>query len=753
MKLKSQIVLLLVVMSVFMLIIGINGIYSLSDVSNSYSLTLTNINGRNVLSNKMVAAINGTKAGLFHLALLAQNTTNKAELDEPYDEFNEQLDMFYDRIDMYQENINNDRTLPDTTRTTLQEYHDNALADVDALADIGDSLYDAALSGDKAKVREVSEGAASLFLQLREDINLMVDIAEKRMDEAVVKNRSESEISVIVSIVILVIAIILGVIFSSFIAAAISVPLNKLADAAENVAHGNFDVDTRSNMTNEIGRIANSFTLVVDTLRSLFGDMNQSFANMSGGDLDARVHAGNYDGTYRKVAEMINSALDDTASDYVVTTEAVEQYANGNFSYRVSPLPGKKALLSDALDKMRIQFESIIATSDAFIAEVERGNLNVSADIDKFSGDWQKIAVGFEEFANIVAQTAGATMTALDEISKGNFSYRADVSKHQGSFKLMLERINSTCDFISDYVSEISQTLTRMANQDLNVSIDRDYLGDFAQIKTSLDLIINNFNKLIEEIMLSSEQVAIGSSSIADSSTSLAQGASEQASAVEQLTATIGTIAETTSKNIELVLESSDLAEKAQGSVDKVRSEMGDLLESMKEINESSNNISAVLQVIDDIAFQTNILALNAAVEAARAGEHGKGFAIVAEEVRNLAARSQEAAKNSSDLIQVSVAKAEQGSLIADRTAETISAVTEQIERISKISTDVADIYKEQNKSIGEINIGIKQVSEVVANNTATSEESAAASQELASQSAVFKEMVNKFKLKNRRRR
>jgi methyl-accepting chemotaxis protein len=274
-------------------------------------------------------------------------------------------------------------------------------------------------------------------------------------------------------------------------------------------------------------------------------------------------------------------------------------------------------------------------------------------------------------------------------------------------------------------------------------------VGEFAIIKDSINRISQMLNGTVQEIMSTSNQVSQGAKQVADGAQSLAQGSAQQAATVQALSDFVKEIAENTKINADTAGKTAQLADSIRSSAEDGNRHMGDMIIAVNEINDASESISRIIKTIDDIAFQTNILALNAAVEAARAGQHGKGFAVVAEEVRNLAAKSAEAAKDTGAMIQNSIEKAKLGSRIADETASSLSEIVTGISESTQYITEIAKSSEKQSLDITQINTGINQVAQVVQNNSATAEESAAASEEMSSQAVFLQGLVSHFTLKN----
>lgn len=524
-------------------------------------------------------------------------------------------------------------------------------------------------------------------------------------------------------------------------------PLNTATDYLDKIGKGEIPDAITETYYGDFNKIKNSINLCISGLGGLV-EGRDILVRMAQNDYSGRVD-GSYLGIYSHIADSINTVVGEI--NHVINILSHVAEGNLNDLVRLKQIktdPNQERLLAPQMITMIESINELVnETQKLSIAAID-GNLSVRGDASKFNGEYRSVVEGVNATLDAVIAPIEESSFVLHEMAKGNLHVVME-GTYRGGHDDMKKALNDTIFSLQAYISEISSVLNEMSKGNLDVSITADYKGDFVEIKDSLNNIVTSFSQVLGNISEASEQVNAGARQVSSGAQSLAQGSTEQASAIEELSASISEIVLHTKKNAATANQANALVSEAKDFAEKGNIQMIEMLESMSQINAASSNILKVIQVIDEIAFQTNILALNAAVEAARAGEQGKGFAVVAEEVRNLATRSAVAAKESTALIEGSISKASTGAKTADETAEALKGIVSRVENAADLVRSISDASNIQANDITQINTEIDHISQVVQNTSATAEESAASSEELTSQSEFLRQMVATFKLKS----
>jgi methyl-accepting chemotaxis protein len=387
-----------------------------------------------------------------------------------------------------------------------------------------------------------------------------------------------------------------------------------------------------------------------------------------------------------------------------------------------------------------------LAAISAVARSISRGDLSqpIVRESEDEIGD---VALALTEVKTNLERLIQTEQGVIAAARQGRLSERGSAEGLQGVFTELVSGMNELLATANAPIQEAKEVLSRAENRDLTARMRGHYAGDFDLIKTATNNALDTLERTLSEVQAVADQVAAAAGQITGASSQMARGASSQAASIEEVLSTLEEITSMSKQNASNAQESRSHAQGATTMADQGSASMGRLSSAVESIKGAADETAKIIKTIDEIAFQTNLLALNAAVEAARAGDAGRGFAVVAEEVRSLAMRSAEAAKNTTQVIERSLKKAEEGVIINKEASVAFDAIGKQVKKVVEVISEIAESSQQQHDSVARINKGVDTVSRETQQSAAATEETASAAEQLAAQAENMRTLTAQFRL------
>lgn len=481
----------------------------------------------------------------------------------------------------------------------------------------------------------------------------------------------------------------------------LTMPISEASEKLKKIAKGEIPEQITKNYYGEFNKIKNNLNSSIDSLILMSGELEFVIEQLKIGNISQRCEPNKLNGIYKELIMGVNHSVDIITNPMKDISNILNEYAEGNFAKKMENLPGEMVLLSDSMNKIKYNLQ--IVTDDIRML--------------------------------------------MNNLLNGELTLRADERKHQGEFKNIISGFNSLLNIITNPLIESSQVLKSMSEGDFSEKVKGNYKGEFLKLKNSINNTVDSINYILNEVGNMVQIVNTKSQNMSEISQNLSHASYEQEASIKDILSTLHKVKDNTNKNSNDSVEADKIAFESTDKVEKGNNEMKKLEKSMNNIIASSNKINKIIKVIDEIAFQTNLLALNAAVEAARAGVHGQGFAVVAEEVRNLASRSATAAKETENLINDSILKIEEGNRISKKTSKYLSEISVLSNKVKEKLDNISDSSKIQLEDIETLYSGFKEISLITENNSEKAEEGAKSAETLNSNADKLMLLQTRFKL------
>jgi methyl-accepting chemotaxis protein len=369
----------------------------------------------------------------------------------------------------------------------------------------------------------------------------------------------------------------------------------------------------------------------------------------------------------------------------------------------------------------------------------------LAASIDGMIEQTQATVGSFQQAIGTLRAMIEETNALIGAARGGRLQERGNAERFAGGYRELVGGINATLDAVVRPIDEATSVLQRLAQRDLTARVHGDYHGDFEKIKSAVNSAASYLDSVMGDMAQTAERVAGGAAEITSGSQSVADGASQQAAALGEMSTSLREMASMIGQTAESARSARHRSDEARTATATGAASMRRLTSAVDEIKASSDATAKIVKTIDEIAFQTNLLALNAAVEAARAGDAGRGFAVVAEEVRSLALRSAEAARNSAGLIETSVRKADDGAAINAEVLKHLEAIKVEVEDVARGMEQIQTAADDQRSRVEQLSTAMDQMNGITQQTAASSQQSAASAHTLADQAKQVESLVQSF--------